>query len=62
VGAGDLRAEGINTLIEVRPGEIWMGTFAHGIVMVDAATLRTRRIVHDPAIANSLLYDQVWSL
>lgn len=62
VGSGDLRAEGINTLIEVRPGEIWMGTFAHGIVAVDIATLRTRRIVHDPAVANSLLYDQVWSL
>jgi len=62
VGSGDLRAEGINTLIEVRPGEIWMGTYAHGIVVVDAATLATRRIVHDPAVANSLLYDQVWSL
>ncbi len=61
-GAGDLRAEGVNTIVEVRPGEIWLGTFSHGIIVIDMATMRMRRIAHDPAVANSLLYDQVWAL
>ncbi len=61
-GAGDLRAEGVNTVVEVRPGEIWLGTFSHGIVAVDVANMRMRRIAHDPAVANSLLFDQVWAL
>jgi diguanylate cyclase (GGDEF)-like protein len=61
-GAGDLRAEGINTVVEVRPGEIWLGTFSHGIVAIDTASMHMRRIAHDPAVANSLLYDQVWAL
>lgn len=61
-GAGDLPSEGINTIVEVRPGEIWLGTYSHGIVTIDTATMQMRRIVHDPQVANSLLFDQVWSL
>ena len=61
-GAGDLRSEGVNTVVEVRPGEIWLGTFSHGIVAVDMATMHMRRIAHDPALADSLLFDQVWAL
>ena len=61
-GAGELRSEGINTIIEVRPGEIWLGTYSHGIVAVDVAVMQMRRIAHDPGVANSLLFDQVWAL
>ena len=61
-GAGDLPNEGINTIAEVRPGEVWLGTYSHGIVVIDTASLRMRRITHDPRIANSLLFDQVWAL
>ncbi|MBP2161152.1 MULTISPECIES: ligand-binding sensor domain-containing diguanylate cyclase [Asticcacaulis] len=61
-GAGDLPNEGVNTIVEVRPGEVWLGTYSHGIVAIDMASMRMRRITHDPSIANSLLFDQVWGL
>lgn len=38
------------TMLEVRPGEIWLGTIANGIIILDAASGRPSRppIVHNP--------------
>jgi diguanylate cyclase (GGDEF)-like protein len=58
----DLQAEGVNTIVEIIPGRIWLGTYSHGIVAVDTTTMETHSIVHDPLVASSLLYDEVWRL
>ncbi len=59
---GDLRTEGINTIVEAAPHVIWLGTLSHGLVVVDTATMQTRRVVHNAAASDSLLYDEVWYL
>ncbi len=52
----------VESLVEVRPGEIWLGTTGEGIVDVQADTLATTRIRHDPLRPTSLPDDTVWSL
>jgi diguanylate cyclase (GGDEF)-like protein len=47
---------------EPLPGEIWIGSYSQGVVVVDEATASTRRIRHDPMLARSLVFDAVWSL
>jgi diguanylate cyclase (GGDEF)-like protein len=47
---------------EPLPGEIWIGSYSQGVVVVDEATAATRRIRHDPMLARSLVFDAVWSL
>jgi diguanylate cyclase (GGDEF)-like protein len=49
----------ITGIAEVSPGTIWLGTWGHGIAAVDAATLATRWIRHDPLVPNSLENDSV---
>lgn len=46
--------ETVRAVAEIRPGIIWIGTDAQGIVSVDTSGFRTRRIHHDPALASSL--------
>jgi len=49
-------------LTEGRPGEIWVGQVAGGILVIDAATGRMRTIRHDPALRDSLGDDSVRAL
>ena len=57
-----VRTEGIHAIVEIRPGEIWLGTDGHGIVAVDTTTFATRRIRHDPTLLSSLPDDDVQAL
>ncbi len=52
----------ITAIAEISPGRIWLGTDGTGIVEVDAATLQSHRIVHNPLVPNSLDGDSVQSL
>jgi len=45
-----------------QPGQVWLGTFGYGIVVVDVATGKTRRINHKPALLHSLANDMIWSI
>jgi diguanylate cyclase (GGDEF)-like protein len=47
---------------EVTGGKIWLGTFGHGIIEVDAATMQARRIRHDPLVPGSLDSDSVYAI
>ncbi|MRV76102.1 response regulator [Duganella sp. FT92W] len=44
---------------ESRPGEIWLSSYADGLIAVDAATLRTHTIRHDPYSQDSLINNNV---
>ncbi len=55
-------APAVTALLEVAPDRIWLGTYGTGIVEVDAATLRTQRILHDPLSPSSLDGNAVQSL
>jgi diguanylate cyclase (GGDEF)-like protein len=57
-----LSQEAIDAICEASPGIIWLGTFGQGIVAVDAATLKTHRIMHDPGIPTSLPNNTVVTL
>ncbi|ESQ76974.1 hypothetical protein ABENE_23380, partial [Asticcacaulis benevestitus DSM 16100 = ATCC BAA-896] len=57
-----LQTEGVNTIAEVNPGEVWIGTYSQGIVTINMTTFRTRRILHDAAVPSSLPDDDVWAL
>jgi diguanylate cyclase (GGDEF)-like protein len=52
----------VNAIGEAEPGHIWLETYGDGIVTVDTATAKIRRIRHDPAVATSLAHDLVWAL
>src|SRR6201999_4356481 len=47
-GQADIQSAGVASLVEVVPGEVWLGTLGQGIVAVDTNTWRTRAIRHDP--------------
>ena len=38
----------VMTMVEARPGEVWIGTLGQGIVAVDVSSGRTRRLTHQP--------------
>ncbi len=57
-----LQSEDVYTMAQSQPGEVWLGTWGQGIVVVDTETLRTRRIRNDRALAGSLGNDTIWSL
>ncbi|MDP2006100.1 MAG: two-component regulator propeller domain-containing protein [Rubrivivax sp.] len=61
-GGKSLTTRRVMSLVEARPGEIWIGTFGQGIVAVDAASGRTRRLSHRPLAAASLRDDSVRGL
>jgi len=44
----------VMTMVEARPGEVWIGTLGQGIVAVDVGSGRTRRLQHQPLAAASL--------
>jgi len=53
---------GVMSLLEVRPGEAWIGTDGQGILVKEEGAARPRRIRHDPSIATSLVNDTVRAL
>ncbi|GAB2862719.1 hypothetical protein GCM10027277_34140 [Pseudoduganella ginsengisoli] len=44
---------------EPRPGEIWLSSYADGLIAVDTASLRTHTIRHDPYSQDSLINNNV---
>jgi diguanylate cyclase (GGDEF)-like protein len=65
--AADLTGAEIMTIAEVggaevAGGKIWLGTFGHGIVEVDEATMQARRIRHDAEVPGSLDSDMVYAV
>ena len=61
-GDAALTGQGVDTMAEVAPGEVWLGTYGFGIVSVNTKTWETHRIVHDPAFSTSLRNDTVVAL
>jgi diguanylate cyclase (GGDEF)-like protein len=61
-GPSLLDQESVDAICEGAPGVIWLGTSGQGIVVVDAKTLETHRVVHDPAYSTSLPSDMVDTL
>jgi ligand-binding sensor domain-containing protein/signal transduction histidine kinase len=57
-----LASESVYAVAEARPGEVWLGTYGQGIVAVNAGDGSTRRLRHDPSVANSLVNDSVWAI
>jgi ligand-binding sensor domain-containing protein/signal transduction histidine kinase len=47
----------IESIYEVTPGQIWLGTGGQGIVVVDSQTLQTRRLKNTPGLRSSLPND-----
>jgi diguanylate cyclase (GGDEF)-like protein len=54
-----LQNEGVSSIVEVVPGQVWLGTLGQGIVSVDAATGQTRRIRRDLTQPASLADDSI---
>jgi diguanylate cyclase (GGDEF)-like protein len=54
-----LQNEGVSSIVEVVPGQVWLGTLGQGIVAVDAATSQTRRIRRDLTQPASLTDDSI---
>ncbi|MDE2566088.1 MAG: histidine kinase, partial [Burkholderiales bacterium] len=59
---GELADQPVVAMLEVRPGETWLGTLGWGIVAVDAAHGRTRSIRNLPALPASLADNAVRAL
>jgi diguanylate cyclase (GGDEF)-like protein len=59
---GEPAAAEIKTMVQASPTEVWLGTAGGGIVAVNIASLRTRRIRHDPFVPGSLPKNNVSSL
>ena len=57
-----LQTEGVLSIAEARPGEIWLGTRDHGIVAVDTVSFRTHRNQHDPTVKESLGNGSVYAM
>jgi diguanylate cyclase (GGDEF)-like protein len=53
---------GVMSLLEVRPGETWVGTDGQGILVTQAGAARPKRIRHDPSVSTSLVNDTVRAL
>ena len=54
-----LDEQGIDALVEVEPGIVWLATYGEGIVEVDTKTWQTHRILHEPSIPSSLTQNLV---
>jgi len=53
-GEKTLSTRRVMTMVEARPGEVWIGTLGQGIVAVDVNSGRTRRLTHQPMAAAGL--------
>lgn len=54
-------SEWIYQITEPQPGEIWLGTYGQGIIVVDAKTGQQKHINADPLQPDSLSDDIIWS-
>jgi len=61
-GSGEPLSDTVRDMVEARPGEIWIGTYGDGVLMLDVASGRTRRERHDATRASSLVDDSVGAL
>jgi diguanylate cyclase (GGDEF)-like protein len=52
--AAALGNQPVTSIIEARPGEVWLGTLTQGIQVVDLSTAQTRHIRHLPSLPVSL--------
>jgi signal transduction histidine kinase/ligand-binding sensor domain-containing protein len=50
------------SIVEVNPGEVWLGSYTQGIVRLDLASGRTEQLQHDPTRASSLSGNAVQQL
>ncbi|MDB5363064.1 MAG: hypothetical protein JWO51_4361 [Rhodospirillales bacterium] len=57
-----LQSDWISSIAAAGPREIWFGTRAAGIVVIDPTTKRTRHIRHDRTLPGSLAHDDIWAL
>ena len=53
--------EWIYQIAEPRPGEIWLGTYGQGIIVINSRSGKTSRINADPLQPDSLTDDIIWS-
>lgn len=58
-GGKGLQAEWVASIVEAGDHEVWLGTWAQGIVQVDTRTWTTRRLRHEPDIPATLAKDNV---
>ncbi len=62
-GESPLDGELVNSIVEVKPGEVWLGTGGGGIVIVDTtAGWVTRRLRNHLGVATSLQDDYVFTM
>jgi diguanylate cyclase (GGDEF)-like protein len=61
-GQAEIQTAGVASLVEVVPGQVWLGTLGQGIVAVNTNTWRTRNIRHDPTQQASLADDSIQAL
>ena len=52
----------VSSIIDAGDAQVWLGTWSHGIVLVDTRTWTTRRLRHDPGLLGSLGKDDVPTL
>ena len=57
-----LHSDGVTSIVEAAPGQLWLGTDGGGIVAVDTASGTTRRLRHLPDTPSSLSDDEIWAL
>ncbi|MDB5968833.1 MAG: hypothetical protein JWQ90_1283 [Hydrocarboniphaga sp.] len=57
-----LHSDGVVSIVEAAPGQMWLGTDGGGIVTVDIQSGTTRRIRHAPDTPTSLSDDEIWAL
>lgn len=57
-----LGSESILSIVEPRPGEIWLGSSGRGIVSVDVASWKTQRLRHHADESSTLRDDDVHSM
>ena len=60
--SGHPAREWIYSIAEGSAGEVWLGTYGHGITVVDTRSGTTRRLRHDPLRQQSLADDVIWAL
>ena len=52
----------ILSIAESRRGEMWLGTYGNGVLVVDEASFAIRHIVNDPFLRQDLDEDTLWAI